>query len=170
VADHLVFPRVFLDYSRRKLIQEFWPRTCQCLERLTDEQIWWRPQETSNSIGNLLLHLNGNIKQWIIAPLGGGSSERNRPAEFAERQQVSVRELKDRLDAALLEVEGIFSQIDPDTLLETYDIQGQNGVTALEAIYHVVEHFSTHYGQILYITKFLTGHDLGFYRHLDHAE
>ena len=163
----LGFPQVFLDFSRRKLIQELWPRTCRCLEMLTDEQIWWRPQETSNSIGNLLLHLNGNLRQWMIAPLGGGSSERNRPAEFAERQQIPIRELRNRLDATFREAEEIFRQTDPAVLLKTYDIQNQKSVTALEAIYHVVEHFSMHYGQILYITKLLTGHDLGFYRHLD---
>lgn len=159
--------RVFLDYSRRKLIEEYWPRTCRCLEMLRDEQIWWRPQETSNSIGNLLLHLNGNLRQWIVAPLGNGSGERNRPAEFAERQQIPVHELRNQLDATLREVEDIFKQISPAALLKTYDIQQQKGVTALEAVYHVVEHFSMHYGQVLYITKLLTGHDLGFYRHLD---
>jgi uncharacterized damage-inducible protein DinB len=165
--DDLHFPRIFLDFSRRKLIEDFWPRTCHCLEMLTEEQIWWRPQETSNSIGNLLLHLNGNVRQWLIAPLGGGSSERNRPAEFNERQPISSRELRDRLDATLREVEEILKGIDPGTLLKRYEIQSQKDVTSLEAIYHVVEHFSMHYGQILYITKLLTGRDLGFFRHLD---
>ena len=167
VKDDLEFARVFLDYSRRKLLEQLWPRTCQCLEMLTEEQIWWRPQETSNSIGNLLLHLNGNIRQWIIAPLGGGSATRNRPAEFAERRQIPLRELQDSLEVALREVDGILGQVEPMALLQTYDIQDRKGVTGLEAIYHVVEHFSMHYGQILYITKLLTGHDLGFYRHLD---
>jgi uncharacterized damage-inducible protein DinB len=167
MRDDLDCPRVFLEFSRRKLLQELWPRTCQCLEMLTDEQIWWRAQETSNSIGNLLLHLNGNVRQWLVTPLGGASSERNRSAEFAERQSIPRHDLRDRLDATLRNVDEILRQIDPAALSRTYDIQNQKDVTALEAIYHVVEHFSMHYGQILYITKFLTGHDLGFYRYLD---
>ena len=161
------FSRVFLDFSRRKLMQEFWPRTCQCLDELTEDQIWWRPQETSNSIGNLLLHLNGNVRQWILAPLGGLSSQRNRAAEFAERQPIASRELRDRLETTLREVDQVLQQIEPTTLQRTYTIQNYENVTGLEAIYHVVEHFSLHYGQIVYITKLLTGQNLRFYRHLD---
>lgn len=160
-------PRRFLDFSRHQLREQYWPRTCQCLETLTEDQIWWRPNEQANSIGNLLLHLNGNIRQWILAPLGGITNERNRPAEFAERQHLPVHELRDQLDATLRAVEEVLMNIEPAALLQTYDIQNRSGVTGLEAIYHVVEHFSMHYGQILYITKLLTGNDLGFYRYLD---
>ena len=167
VSNDLNFPRLFLDFSRRKLIHEFWPRTCHCLETLTEDQIWWRPHEGSNSIGNILLHLNGNVRQWILVPLGGISDERNRPAEFAERQPIPVRELRDTLDATLRQVENILGGIEPVALLKIYDIQNQKGVTGLEAVYHVVEHFAMHHGQILYITKLLTEQDLGFYRHLD---
>jgi uncharacterized damage-inducible protein DinB len=159
--------RTFLDFSRRKLMEEFWPRTCECLDMLTDDQVWWRPHEQCNSIGNLLLHLNGNMRQWIVAPLGGISNQRNRPAEFAERQTIPIRELRDKLDGTLREVEQVLQEIDSAALLKTYDIQHQKDVTGLEAVYHVVEHFGMHHGQILYITKQLTGNDLGFYRHLD---
>lgn len=159
--------RTFLNFSRRKLMEEFWPRTCQCLDMLTDEQVWWRPNEQCNSIGNLLLHLNGNVRQWILAPLGGTANQRNRPAEFAERQTIPAHELRDRLDRTLREVEKVLKEIDSTALLKAYDIQDQKGVTGLEAVYQVVEHFGRHHGQILYITKQLTGNDLGFYRHLD---
>ena len=134
---------------------------------LKEDQIWWRPNEKSNSIGNLLLHLNGNVRQWILAPLGGISDERNRPAEFAERQPIPICELRDGLEATLRQVENILGGIEPAALLKTYDIQDQKGVTGLEAVYHVVEHFGMHHGQILYITKLLTDQDFGFYRHLD---
>ena len=75
----------FVKFSREKLKDEYWPRICRCLDSLTEEQIWWRPNETSNSVGNLLLHLNGNMRQWILAPLGGIANTRDRDAEFAER-------------------------------------------------------------------------------------
>lgn len=167
MSDDLQLLHIFLDFSRRKLLQEFWPRIGQCLDRLTEDQIWWRPQETSNSIGNLLLHLNGNVRQWILAPLGGLSHQRNRAAEFAERQPIASRALRDQLEATLREMDQILREIEPMTLQRIHTIQNYENITGLEAIYHVVEHFGFHYGQIVYITKLLTGHDLGFYRHLD---
>src|SRR6201984_3303979 len=77
---------VFLEFSRQKLVDENWPRLRGCIESLTDEQIWWRPNEASNSIGNLVLHLNGNVRQWLLASFNRTQDSRNRPAEFAERQ------------------------------------------------------------------------------------
>lgn len=159
--------RLFLDISRRNLLDQYWAGTCHCLDVLTEEQVWWRPNATSNSIGNLLLHLNGNVQQWLVAPLGGRAVERNRPAEFGEQGPIPVVELRERLAGTLKQVEGILSTVEPTALEKTYDIQNQRGVTGFEAIYHVVEHFSMHYGQILYVTKLLTSQDLGFYRHLD---
>ena len=134
---------------------------------LTDDQIWWRPHESGNSIGNLLLHLNGNVRQWIVVPFGGVQDARNRPAEFAEKRQIPGAQLRERLDATLREVDEILRRMEPAALLQTYDIQHQRNVTGIEAIYHVVEHFAMHHGQILYITKLVTGQDLGFYKHLD---
>lgn len=159
--------RLFLDISRRKLVEEYWAGICDCLELLNEDQVWWRPNPTSNSIGNLLLHLNGNVQQWLVALLGGPIRQRNRPAEFAEKGPIPVSELRARLASTLDEVEHILSQVQPAALKKTYEIQNRAGVTGLEAVYHVVEHFSMHYGQILYITKLLTSEDLGFYRHLD---
>jgi uncharacterized damage-inducible protein DinB len=159
--------RAFLEFSRRKLLEEYWPRTCACLDSLTDEQVWWRPNEQSNSIGNLLLHLNGNLKQWLLTPLGGISNIRDRPAEFAERRHVELHILRGNLARALEEIDSILSRLDAADLMKTYTIQGYEAVTGLEAIYHAVEHFAMHHGQILYITKLLKSADLGFYRHLD---
>jgi uncharacterized damage-inducible protein DinB len=159
--------RIFLEFSRRKLLEEYWPRTCTCLDSLTDEQVWWRPNEQSNSIGNLLLHLNGNVRQWIVASFGGISNVRDRSAEFAERRQIELRVLRDNLAQTLEEIDSILSRLDSADLVKTYTIQGYEAVTGLEAIYHAVEHFAMHHGQILYITKLLKGADLGFYRYLD---
>ena len=57
---------LFLEFSQHKLLQHYWPRLRASVETLTDEQVWWRPNEASNSIGNLLLHLNGNVRQWLV--------------------------------------------------------------------------------------------------------
>ncbi len=159
--------RLFLDISRRKLIGQYWAGIRHCLDLLTDEQIWWRPNPESNSIGNLLLHLNGNVQQWMIAPLEGATAVRNRPAEFAEHGPVPISALRERLARTLERVDTILSEVKPEAIEKTYDIQNERGITGFEAIYHVVEHFSMHYGQILYITKHLTSQNLGFYRYLD---
>lgn len=155
----------FLKFSRDKL-KEYWPRVCACLDSLTDDQIWWRPNEASNSIGNLLLHLNGNIRQWILAPLGGIANTRDRDAEFTERRKLEKSILRRALDETLQEFDRILEGLSSADLLKTHTIQRYESVTGLAAIYHVVEHFSMHYGQILYIAKMVTGDDLGFYRQL----
>ena len=74
---------LFLEFSRNKLLEQYWPRLRSCVESLTDEQVWWRPNEACNSIGNLLLHLNGNVNQWLWRRLTELEDQRNRPAEFA---------------------------------------------------------------------------------------
>jgi uncharacterized damage-inducible protein DinB len=159
-------PRAFVKFSREKLQDEYWPRICRCLDSLTEEQIWWRPNEPSNSVGNLLLHLNGNMRQWILTPLGGIPTTRDRDAEFAERRQLDTATLRSALDQTLKEFDRTLSGLTASDLLKTYTIQRYEGITALAAIYHVVEHFGMHCGQILYITKLLNGTDLGFYRQL----
>lgn len=158
--------RVFLQVSREKIKQEYWPRICQCLDSLTDDQIWWRPNEKNNSIGNLLLHLNGNIRQWILAPLGGIANKRDRDAEFAERRRPDTASLRNALEETLNQFDRIVSELSPADLRKIYTIQRHEGITALAAIYHVVEHFSMHSGQIFYITKLLSETDLGFYKQL----
>jgi uncharacterized damage-inducible protein DinB len=155
----------FLEQSRNFLQRDFLPKITACVGRLTDDDIWWRPNEVSNSIGNLLLHLSGNVRQWIVSGVGGAPDLRDRPREFAERDTIPRAELIERLTAALQEADQVLAKLTPDALLDRRRIQGQD-VTVLEAIYHVVEHFSMHTGQITFITKIRTGQDLGFYRHL----
>jgi|SRR5690348_10586922 Protein of unknown function (DUF1572) len=155
----------FIEFSRWKLLEQYWPRLHSCVESLTNEQVWWRPNEVSNSIGNLVLHLNGNVTQWLIAPFSHRSDERNRPAEFAERRQIPKTDLIDKLAFTMKEVAAILPRISESELLATYEIQGYT-VSGLHAVYQVIEHFGLHYGQITYITKMLRGEDLGFYREL----
>jgi uncharacterized damage-inducible protein DinB len=154
--------RAFLEEARRFLRDDYQPKIERCLERLTDEQVWWRAGERSNSIGNLLLHLEGNLRQWIISGIGGAEDLRVRDREFDERRGVPRKDLLDRLRATLAEADGVLARIDASTLLERRRIQNLD-VTALSAIFHVVEHFSMHTGQIILLTKLLADEDLAFY-------
>src|SRR2546425_4364208 len=152
----------FISRSRYHLVEDFLPRIKSCLERLTDEQIWWRPNEQSNSIGNLLLHLSGNARQWIVCGVGGAPDLRERDAEFAQRTVITRGDLHSLLTRTLADVDATLAQFNPNQLLERRTIQGLE-VSVLEAILHVVEHFSMHAGQVIYITKLLSASDLHFY-------
>jgi uncharacterized protein DUF1572 len=157
---------LFLEFSRQKLLGQYWPRLRECVESLSDEQIWWRPNEASNSAGNLMLHLDGNVRQWLVGSFGHRADHRNRPLEFSERDRIPRRVLLERLEATLEEASAVLAGVSEADLLSTFEIQGYT-VTGLHTIYQVVEHFGLHYGQILYITKQLRGQDMGFYRELD---
>jgi len=154
----------FLRYSSSKLDQSC-ERIEVCVGMLTPEQVWARGSEPQNAIGNLLLHLTGNLNQWILTGIAGAPDTRDRDAEFTARDSASpaelTRGLRETLDAAL----AVIRTLPPQRLTERTFIQGHH-VTILEAIYHVVEHFSGHTGQIILLTKAYTNHDLGFYSYL----
>jgi hypothetical protein len=156
----------FLQFSRWKLIEEYWPRLRGCVESLSDDDVWWRPNEASNSVGNILLHLNGNVRQWLVVPFTGGADRRDRPAEFRERATLPRSALLQPLSTTIADAEQVLRSLTARELLMPLAIQGYN-VTGLEAVYQVIEHFGMHYGQVVYITKQLHGRDLGFYRELD---
>ena len=144
--------QVFIASARAYFAQDYLPKIERCLELLTDEQIWWRANPQSNSIGNLLLHLSGNVRQWIVCSLGDGNDARDRDSEFAQRFIIPRDELLARLRQTLTEADATLAKLDPEQLLERHVIQGLD-VSALEAIFHVVEHFSMHVGQVLFLTK-----------------
>src|SRR5262245_26216236 len=156
----------FIARSRYHFVDDFLPKIERCVTLLTDEQIWWRPNEASNSIGNLMLHLSGNARQWIVSGLGAVSDARNRDAEFAQRDVIPRDELLARLRQTISDVDATLAKLDPDSLLEIKNIQQLN-VTALEAILHVVEHFSMHTGQIILLAKMMSKTDLAFYEFTD---
>ncbi|SRR5712691_2834237 len=157
----------FLKYSADKLEQSC-ARIETCLDKLTPEQIWLRHAENENAVGNLALHLTGNVRQWILGRVGGEPFERDRDREFAARGGAEPAELKQRLRSAVDAAAALIRVLPHDRLDERVTIQNYD-ITVLEAIYHVVEHFSGHTGQIIFATKFLIGEDLGFYRHLSQA-
>ncbi len=156
--------RQFLNHSTSKL-KQYTSRIETCLGSLTEEQVWARGGENENAIGNLVLHLCGNVRQWIVSAVGGQPDTRQRDLEFSTRGAIPVAELVDRLRATVAEAAAVIDAVGADRLAERRVIQNYD-VSVLEAIYHVVEHFSMHTGQIIFATKMLTGADLGFYAHL----
>lgn len=156
--------QIFLDFSVEKL-EQFRSRILDCLSRLTPEQIWARGSEHENAIGNLILHLSGNVRQWIGSGIAGLPANRRRDDEFDARGGMPPAELSALLSSVVADASKIIRDVPAARLTEHIKPQGYD-VTVLEAIAHVVEHFSMHTGQIILLTKMLTGADLGYYEHL----
>src|SRR5688500_15164204 len=154
--------KIFIAQSRSFLSGDYLPRLERCLAELSDEDVWWRANDASNSIGNLLLHLTGNIRQWIVSGIGGAADYRSRQQEFDEKSIIPRGALLDGLRKALADVDDVLANLNPEHLLEQRRIQDYE-VTILYAIFHVVEHFSMHTGQIILMTKMLKARDLEFY-------
>jgi len=152
----------FVSQARELLSQEYLPKIERSLEQLSDEQVWWRANDRSNSIGNLILHISGNARQWIVAGLGGEHDDRKRDTEFAERRILPRKELLAHLRKAVSDFDQTLERFDTERLLDQFQIQG-TATTALAAILHVTEHFSMHTGQIILLAKMLADVDLVFY-------
>lgn len=152
----------FLAQAQTYLLKNYMGRIVRCLERLDDVAVWWRPNEQANSIANLMMHLQGNVRQWIISGLGGAPDMRERQREFDERAGAGKAELLSSLEATVEEACGVIEAIAPAELLKPRRIQGLE-VTTFGAVFTVVEHFAMHTGQIIWITKALSGQDLRFY-------
>jgi hypothetical protein len=131
-------------------------RINHCLSQLTDAQVWWRPQPSLNSVGNLVLHLCGNVRQWLVAGLAGAPDERNRPAEFAERGPIPTEELRRRLGTVVAEAKAVLGQITARQLLQVRRIQGFN-LTGLAAVFDSVPHFRGHTQEIVHLTRLQLG-------------
>jgi uncharacterized damage-inducible protein DinB len=153
----------FIDKSRYYLAVEYITKIRHCIEALPAEALWKRPNESSNSIGNLLLHLAGNIRQWIVGGVGNVDVARDRAAEFAARDGAPAAELMKNLERAVAEVDQVLERLKPEELKEGRLIQGRN-TTVMAAIYHVVEHFAMHTGQIVLMTKMYVPGAIAFYR------
>jgi len=159
-----VIEQIFLKFSAEKL-EQFRGRIHDCVGRLTEDQIWLRNGENENSLGNLVLHLSGNVRQWILHGVAGQPDNRNRDSEFAARGGLDKGALLRRLDETLDDAVAAIKVVPPERLVENTTLQNYN-ITLFEAIAHVVEHFAQHTAQIIFATKLLTGDDLGYYKHL----
>lgn len=157
--------KVFIEKAR-SLLKEYLSKIEHCLEQLTDEQVWLRTNESSNTVANLMLHLSGNARQWIVSGVGQAEDFRERQAEFDAVSGLTRDELIDKMRKTLTEVDAVLIGLSENDLLSHRTIQGCD-VTVLEAIFHVTEHFSMHTGQIITLTKIFTDKDMRFYEFPD---
>ncbi len=160
------FAEQYIDAAIDILLDKSHPRIVKCLSELSDDEIWRRPNENLASVGNLILHLCGNVRQWIISGIGGAPDRRVRSKEFSETGPIPRAELLAKLDSTLREACGVIRNADRAKLTESRTVQGEvtNGVSV---ILHVCEHFSYHTGQISLHTKLLKNIDLGYYKDRD---
>ncbi len=156
------YHRMLLMEIRRRLLIECKTRTLKCLDMLTQDEIWYRPNTHSNSVGNLVLHLCGNVQQWLHATMGGEMDSRERQAEFDERGPVEKNVLKDRVVALFQKSEEVLAGLTPEDLMREYLVQGFKE-TGVAILVHITEHFSYHVGQITYYVKSIKDTDMGYY-------
>lgn len=161
------FTKEFIRISRHQLRERF-RRIELCVGKLSDKQLWARNHENENAVGNLILHLAGNIRQWLVSGLGGEPDKRNRDAEFARREPLDRNEALSLLRQAIDDADRALAAVSADDLASERKIQAFT-VTGLHAVYHAVEHLAEHTGQIIWVTKRLTGEDLKIYAYLDQA-
>ena len=154
----------FLRTAAEKLAENL-DRIETCVARLPAASLWARGSENENAVGNLLLHLDGNVRQWILSGIAGAPDTRDRPSEFSARSGVTAEAMLTNLRATVGEAVEVIRGLSHRRLTESVRIQGYDA-TVLSAIFHVVEHFSGHTYQIILLTKRATGEDLGFYGHL----
>jgi uncharacterized damage-inducible protein DinB len=150
----------------KHVFNESYQRIFDCLDLLSENEVWHKPNDASNSVGVLIVHLIGNAQQWVVSSLGGIQDNRNRAAEFTLNGEfkklellAALAELKQRLELTL---EGLTDE----KLISKYEVQCYQE-TGFAILVHVIEHFSYHTGQIALLTKLIKDQDLGFYNHLD---
>lgn len=154
---------------KRRLFEEGIPRIEKCLKELSEAEVWQRPNEQSNSVGNLILHLCGNVRQWLIAGLGHKVDVRQRQTEFDERGPISKAELLDKLNLLERDVRLILGEIEAEDLVEVHKVQAFEE-TGVSILVHVTEHFSYHVGQITYFVKAIKNMDMAYYGDIDLEE
>jgi uncharacterized damage-inducible protein DinB len=160
------FGRALIAETRRRLFRESTPRIHRCLGQLTEEEIWFRPNAETVSVGNLVLHLLGNVRQQLLSGVCGAPDRRHRQSEFDERGPIPAPELLRRLDELMAEVDRALDELDPQSLLTVRKVQGFDE-SGLSILVHVIEHFSYHVGQITYIVKARKAVDLKYYEGVD---
>ncbi len=153
---------LFISEIKRRLIGECQMRTLECLDLLSDEEIWYRPNVHSNSVGNLVLHLCGNVTQWLFSTMGGEEDHRIRQWEFDERGPIGKEILKKKIIDLMVKAEKIINSLSTGQLETFYPVQGfrESGIAIL---IHITEHFSYHVGQMTYYVKAKKDLDVGYY-------
>ncbi len=153
---------IFVARSRYWLTKEYPIKLRHCLNALPRGAVWARPNQDSNSVGNLLIHLTGNVTEWILGGVAGRSYKRYRAGEFAQRDGADASKLMDDLEAVLREADRVLAGLTEKDLERSVVIQ-ERDTNVLGAIYHVVEHFAMHTGQIVFLTKLYAPGRIQFY-------
>ena len=156
----------FIERSRHYLSYEYPIKIQQCLDVLPEDAVWRRSDGGSNSVGNLLLHLEGNIRQWIVCGVGGAPDHRHRSGEFAARAGADAETLFGFLRTTLAEADSVIGALRAEDLATRRTVQGRDA-SVLDVVYHVVEHFSLHTGQIILLTKLHAPGSIQFYADAD---
>jgi uncharacterized damage-inducible protein DinB len=141
-----------LHTARTRLVKEFPGQITACLDALDDRQLWWRPNEQSNSVANLLLHLSGSNRYYLGHVIGGEPDDRNRDAEFAARGEHSKADVSRIWDATVALTDRTLGALDPSRMMETTERTGKT-TTFAQIVLHVTHHNAVHVGQIVYVTK-----------------
>jgi uncharacterized damage-inducible protein DinB len=150
----------------RRLLEESIPRIIQCLNELPEDAIWYKKNEQTNSVGNLVLHLCGNVRQYFISSIGGKPDNRKRREEFLASSRIKKQLLIEQLEQLAKEVKLTVAAVTEQELLRERKVQGFSE-TGMSIVVHIIEHFSYHTGQIAYYTKYILNKDLKFYGDLD---
>jgi hypothetical protein len=138
--------------AMRHTLSEGMRKIEHCVDQLDDKQIWWRPREEMNSIANVMLHLSGNLRQWIIAGVGGATDVRNRPMEFADRSGRGKEGVVGILKGVVAEADGVLAKVTAGQLMSPRRIQGYEE-TVMSAIGDTVAHFRGHVQEIIHMTR-----------------
>jgi uncharacterized damage-inducible protein DinB len=155
------FGQAYVEWCRYRLMNHYWPRIERCLQLLSEADTWWRQHETNNSVGNLLMHLTGNLGQFVLAAIDGQADARDKDKEFSERAAIPKAILVRNLRQALAAADEALQRLDSSRLVEMTIVQGRER-RVFEVLAVVVEHFALHTGQIIYITKLKCGLDVKF--------
>ncbi|MDH3651285.1 MAG: DUF1572 domain-containing protein [Saprospiraceae bacterium] len=149
-----------------RLIQESVPRIEKCLTQLSEAEVWLRPNQETVSVGNLILHLCGNVRQWILSGIGKAPDYRKRQEEFDTSGPIEKAALLNDLEILMVEVSELLDQLKQEDLIEIHQVQGFE-YSGVGILLHVVEHFSYHVGQITYFVKSRKNIDMGYYSGVD---
>lgn len=147
--------RAFVETSRHELLEAA-AKIHHCVKQLSDDDIWWRPHENMNAIGNLILHVCGNAGQWLVGGIGGETINRDRPAEFGQRDRISRDALLAKLDSVVTAADAALARMDVENLTRVRQLQDRKR-TGIGAVFHSVSHLIGHAQEIIYITRMRIG-------------
>jgi len=142
--------------QQRAIMQECLEKIGHCFSQLEEHDIWWRPYQEHNALGNIILHLCGNLGQWVIHGVTEQPDTRDRPAEFSHRGVIPKQQLLEWLGQTISKADAVIAGLDEQSLLEPRRIQGYE-VLVQAAIQNSVSHLVGHTQEIIWVTRLRVG-------------